>query len=64
MNKSDFLTRAKTARMLGVSPGYVDRFAQINGIRVWQLPGHNRRWFRRDDVERVIAAAADMGARA
>lgn len=57
MDKSKFLSRAAAARMLGVSPAVIERVAAHNGVKVWQVPGHSRKWFRRADVERLLAAA-------
>lgn len=57
MDKAKFFTRAETARKLGVSSIMVERVAARNGVKVWQVPGHNRKWFDRADVERLMAAA-------
>lgn len=65
MDKSQFFSRAQSARMLGVSPAVIERVALLNGVKVWQVPGHSRKWFRRADVERLLAAAdLATGARA
>lgn len=61
MDKTQFFSRAQAARMLGVSPAVIERIAAHNGVKVWQVPGHSRKWFRRADVERLLAAADVAG---
>lgn len=58
MDRTKFISRAAAARMLGVTAITVELIAERNKIEVWQVPGHSRKWFRRADVERLVAAAA------
>lgn len=58
IDKTKFISRAAAARMLRVTVNTVERLAARNGIEVWQVPGHSRKWFRRADVEQLVAAAA------
>jgi DNA-binding transcriptional MerR regulator len=58
------ISRAEAARTLRVSPRLLDKLAAKNGIRTFQVPGHNRRWFDRKDVEKLAAVAAGQEARA
>lgn len=65
VDKTKYLTRAEVARRLGVSPVVVERVAIRNGVKIWQVPGHSRKWFDRRDVETLLAAAdVSTGARA
>jgi hypothetical protein len=58
---STLMSRAEAARRLRLSPQVWERLAAKHGIRTFQVPGHSRKWFYRQDVEKLLAAA-DIGA--
>jgi len=57
---SGFLTSAEVARILGVTPGSVKRWADQGILRCERTAGRHRR-FERDEVERFLRGRRDVG---
>lgn len=60
MDRSTFCTRAEAARILGLTPRLIDKIATRNGLSLYRVPGHSRGYYRRSEVQRLLAAA-DVG---
>ncbi len=64
MERSEFVGRRDAAALLGVGLDAFERIARLNGLVAYgDLVDRRRRWFRRQDVER-IAEPVPIGRRA
>lgn len=52
-----YISRRQAAQALKVTTATLDKLATKHGIRTFQVPGHSRKWFDRQDVENLLAAA-------
>lgn len=57
MDKTQFFSRSAAARALGVNVMTLENLARMHNLTVWQIPGVRRRYFRRDEIARLLAAA-------
>lgn len=61
MDRSTYCSRAEAARILGLTPRLIDKIATRNGLIPYRVPGHSRAYYRRAEIQRLLAAA-DIGA--
>lgn len=61
MDRVTYCTRAEAARILGLTPRLIDKIATRNGLSLYRVPGHVRGYYRRAEIQRLLAAA-DVGA--
>ena len=54
---SELVSRREAARLLGCHSVTVDKIAARNGLRIRQIPGHNRKFFYRSELNVLLAAA-------
>ena len=57
MNKTEFFSRRAAARALGVNVLTLENLARMHNLTVWQVPGVRRRYFRRDEIDALLARA-------
>lgn len=57
---SEFVSRPEAARLIGCSRVTVDKIVARNGLRIRQIPGHNRKFLYRAELNALLAAA-DIG---
>jgi hypothetical protein len=54
---SELVSRREAARLLGCTSVTVDKIAARNGLRMRQIPGHNRKFLFRAELDALLAAA-------
>lgn len=54
---NDFVTKKEAQQILGVGERSVEPICQKNNIRVWQVPGHTRRFYSKADLLNLVSAA-------
>jgi hypothetical protein len=59
--RSELVSRREAARLLGCAATTVDKIAIRNGLRIRQIPGHNRKFLYRSELFALLATA-DIGA--
>lgn len=57
MDRTQLFSRSAAARALGVNVLTLENLARMHNLTVWQIPGVRRRYFRRDEIARLLAAA-------
>lgn len=55
-NRSTLYSRRAAAMVLGVHPETLDKIAAANKLKVWQIPGHSRKFYAKVDIDRLVAA--------
>ena len=55
--RSTLYSRRAAAMALGVHPDTLDKIAATNKLKVWQIPGHSRKFFAKADIDRLVAAS-------
>jgi hypothetical protein len=55
MDKSQLISRRQAALILNVSFPFVEKLLTRNNIKPHQIPGHNRSWYLRAEVEQLAS---------